>query len=407
VLERDLIAPKRGCRSTQKAAVLATPVRVGMFSALTVDTHSVFLATPAERPPGIALAVKDLFDTAGLTTTYGSRIFADNVPVRSADAVTRLEASGYGVVGKTNLFEFAYGITSQNAHYGTVPNPLDRSRTAGGSSGGSAAAVAAGLAQVALGTDSGGSIRIPSACCGVVGFKPSHGLVSLEGCFPLAPSFDHGGPIARSTQGCADAMAALVPGWAPCHLADLADVTVGVTWTEHADEIVRASVQRAAARLPRRRSLPFPMPDLSAAGFMSEIADTHRELFAAHANEYGPDVRAKVRSCLNVSEDDARASRDARERYRQQALDALDGVDLLLTPTLPILAPAVDAPDRDIRESMTLLTHGFNALGWPAIALPCASGEPVPASVQLIGRPGDDALVLAAARLLEPGLARP
>jgi aspartyl-tRNA(Asn)/glutamyl-tRNA(Gln) amidotransferase subunit A len=378
-----------------------------MFSVLNVDTHPVFLATPPERPPGIALAVKDLFDTAGLTTTYGSRIFADNVPVRSADAVTRLEASGYGVVGKTHLCEFAYGITSQNAHYGTVPNPLDRSRTAGGSSGGSAAAVAAGLAQVALGTDSGGSIRIPSACCGVVGFKPTHGLVSLEGCFPLAPSFDHAGPIARSTQGCADTMAALVPGWTPRHLADLADVTIGVTWTEHADETVRASVQRAATRLPRRRSLQFPFPEFSAAGFMSEVADTHRELFAAHGDAYGPDVRAKVQSCLAVSCDDARASRDARERYRQQALDALDGVDLLLTPTLPILAPAVETPDQEIRESMTLMTHGFNALGWPAIALPCLSGESVPASVQLVGRPGDDALVLAAARLLELAIAQP
>jgi aspartyl-tRNA(Asn)/glutamyl-tRNA(Gln) amidotransferase subunit A len=360
---------------------------------------------PANRPPGIALAVKDLVDTAGLTTTYGSRIFADHVPVRSADAVTRLEASGYGVVGKTNLCEFAYGITSQNAHYGTVPNPLDRSRTAGGSSSGSAAAVAAGLAQVALGTDTGGSIRIPSACCGVVGFKPTHGLVSLEGCFPLAPSFDHAGPIARSTHECADMMAALAPGWTPRHLADLADVTVGVAWTERADETVRASVERTAARLPRRRWLAFPFPEFSPAGFMSEVADTHRELFAAHGDEYGPDVRAKVQSCLEVSRDDARASRDARERYRQQALDALDGVDLLLVPTLPILAPAIEASDLEIRESMTLMTHGFNALGWPAIALPCPSGDSVPASVQLVGRPGDDALVLAAARLLESAVA--
>jgi aspartyl-tRNA(Asn)/glutamyl-tRNA(Gln) amidotransferase subunit A len=376
-----------------------------MLIDLSVDTHPVFLATPADRPPGIALAVKDLFDTAGLTTTYGSRIFADHVPERSADAVTLLEASGYGVVGKTNLCEFAYGITSHNAHYGTVPNPLDRSRTAGGSSGGSAAAVASGLAHVALGTDSGGSIRIPSACCGVVGFKPTHGLVSLHGCFPLAPSYDHAGPIARSTQGCADTMAALAPGWTPRHLADLADVTVAVAWIEHADEIVRASVQRTAGRLPRRRSLQFPFPEFSAAGFMSEVAGTHRELFAAHGDEYSPDVRAKVRSCLEVSRDDARAARDARERYRQQALDALDGVDLLLTPTLPILAPAVEAPDREIRESMTLMTHGFNALGWPAIALPCPSGESVPASVQLVGRPGDDALVLAAAQLLELAVA--
>ena len=147
-----------------------------------------------ERPPrASALAVKDLFDTEGLTTTYGSAIFRDHVPAATAEAVVRLEAAGYANVGKTNLHEFAYGVTSMNPHFGWVPNPLAPGRIAGGSSGGSAAALAAGLADAALGTDTGGSIRIPAAYCGVVGFKPTFGLVPMDGVWPLSPSYDHAG----------------------------------------------------------------------------------------------------------------------------------------------------------------------------------------------------------------------
>ena len=142
---------------------------------------TIFLARPERIGDGIPLAVKDLFDTAGLRTTYGSILFADQVPERTAEAVARLEAAGYVNVGKTNLHEFAYGITSYNPHFGAVPNPLASDRTAGGSSAGSGAALAAGLADAALGSDSGGSVRIPAACCGVVGFKPSRGLVPLDG----------------------------------------------------------------------------------------------------------------------------------------------------------------------------------------------------------------------------------
>jgi len=173
--------------------------------------EGIFLALPGKPAPGIPLAVKDLFDTAGLVTTYGSSIFAEHVPQQTAEAVRLLEAAGYVDVGKTNLHEFAYGVTSMNPHYGWVPNPVRERRIAGGSSGGSAAALAAGLADAALGTDTGGSIRIPAAYCGVVGFKPTYGLVSLEGCWPLAPSYDHAGPMARTVSECVSMMEALVP----------------------------------------------------------------------------------------------------------------------------------------------------------------------------------------------------
>src|SRR6266540_110982 len=179
------------------------------------ERSGIFLAKPELPATGIRLAVKDLFDTAGLTTTYGSIVYAEHVPDRTAEAVGRLEAAGYANVGKTNLHEFAYGITSVNPHYGTVPNPAYPGRMAGGSSGGSAAALAADLADAALGTDSGGSIRIPAACCGVVGFKPTYDLVPADGCFPLAPSFDHVGPMARTVGGCAEMMEALAPGFEP------------------------------------------------------------------------------------------------------------------------------------------------------------------------------------------------
>src|SRR6478752_7337009 len=191
----------------------------------------IFLATPAAVGDGRRLAVKDLLDTADLTTTYGSAIFAEHVPATSAASVLLAEAAGYANVGKTNLHEFAYGVTSENAHFGTVPNPLASGRIAGGSSGGSAAALAAGLAEAALGTDSGGSIRIPSACCGTTGLKPTYGLVSTDGVFPLAPSFDHSGPMALDVDGCVAMMGALVPRFAVEEVG-LGDVRAGLAWVE-------------------------------------------------------------------------------------------------------------------------------------------------------------------------------
>jgi aspartyl-tRNA(Asn)/glutamyl-tRNA(Gln) amidotransferase subunit A len=348
--------------------------------------------------------VKDLFDTAGLATTYGSILFADHVPREDAEAVRRAVAAGYVNVGKTNLHEFAYGTTSENPHFGTVPNPLAPGRLAGGSSGGSAAALAAGLADAALGSDTGGSIRIPAACCGVTGFKPTYGLVPLDGCFPLAPTFDHAGPMARDVEGCARLLEALAPGFAPTEL-ELEDVEVGVCWTELADPLVRERVEAAAALFPNRRRLELPLTEGIHAVFMREAADIHRELFEEHAESYGENVRIKLERCLAVTDADYERAAAARARYRERLEETAAGVDLLLTPTLVCVAPRVGLDELELRDMLTRLTFPFNATGWPALALPCGVAEDgLPASVQLVAPPGEDARVIAAGAALERAL---
>jgi aspartyl-tRNA(Asn)/glutamyl-tRNA(Gln) amidotransferase subunit A len=364
--------------------------------------EGIWLARPEESRPGVPVAVKDLLDTAGLTTTYGSAIFAEHVPAESAAAVTLLEAAGYAVAGKTNLHEFAYGVTSQNAHFGTVPNPVAPGRLAGGSSGGSAAAIAAGEVELALGSDSGGSIRIPAAWCWIVGLKPTYDLVPADGCFPLAPSYDHVGPMAATVEGCAELMEALVPGFEQDGLESLSELAVGVAWTEHAEPLVRERVEAAAALFPRARPVDFPFPDPAEnALFAREIADVHRPLFPEHADEYGEAVRTKIERCLAVADAEVVTAERLREEYRERAAEALDGLDLLVTPTLAFVALPVTVDEREVRSGVTRFTYPFDVLGWPALALPCGPAEDgLPASVQLVGRAGDDARVLAAGRLL-------
>ena len=366
--------------------------------------EGIFLARPDDPGPGIPLAVKDLLDTAGLTTTYGSAIFADHVPATSAECVKRLKAAGYSNIGKTNLHEFAYGITSENPHFGTVPNPVAPGRIAGGSSGGSAAALAAGLADAALGTDSGGSIRIPAACCGVVGFKPTYDLVPTGGCFPLAPSFDHVGPMARTVAECAAQLEALAPAFEASTLESLEEVQVGVAWVDAADPLVAERVRAAAAHFPRRRDVDWPLPEISPL-FMREVADVHRELYAEHAELYGDSLAVKIERCLAVSEAEASHAARVRKEYGERCSDLFEGLDLLLTPTLVCVAPPTAVGDLPLRETLIRHTLPFNTLGWPALALPCGPAEGgLPASVQLVGRPGSDALVLAAGERLEGAL---
>jgi aspartyl-tRNA(Asn)/glutamyl-tRNA(Gln) amidotransferase subunit A len=350
--------------------------------------EGIFLARPAEPAAGIPLAVKDLFDTAGLATTYGSSIFAGHVPEETAGAVRRLERAGYVNVGKTNLHEFAYGVTSMNPHYGWVPNPVLAGRIAGGSSGGSAAALAA-------------------AYCGVVGFKPTYGLVSLDGCWPLSPSYDHAGPMARTVAECVAMLEALVPEFEPAPQPGLADLRVAVAWLDDAEAGVRARVEAAAALFPNRERIEFPRGRGNLKVFMREIAEVHETLFAEQPDAYGADVARKIGQCLAVTDGEVAEAERVRASYRDEAATLLEGFDLLVTPTQGFVAPTYEeAADDSLRAGITSFTNPFNALGWPALALPCGTAEHgLPASIQLVGRPGEDAAVLAAGLALEAQVA--
>jgi aspartyl-tRNA(Asn)/glutamyl-tRNA(Gln) amidotransferase subunit A len=351
--------------------------------------------------------VKDLFDTAGVRTTYGSAVFADHVPTASAEAVVRLEAAGWVDVGKANLHEFAYGVTSQNRHYGVVPNPAAPGRTAGGSSGGSGAALAAGLADGALGSDTGGSIRIPAACCGIVGFKPTFGLVPADGVFPLAPSFDHVGPMARDVAGCIELMRALAPGLSVDEAASLDGLSVGIAWADACAPLVRERVLAAAALFGDAEPVKFPDAVGTQAVYLREIADVHRELYAESSELYGENIRPKIERCLAVEDAEVAAAAAARESLRAEAEAALGGHRLLMAPTLAFVAPPADVDEIAERGSFVHFTYPFNALGWPALAVPAGPAEDgLSSSVQLVGRPGDDALVLATGLALEAALAR-
>jgi aspartyl-tRNA(Asn)/glutamyl-tRNA(Gln) amidotransferase subunit A len=336
-----------------------------------------------------------------VTTTYGSALFAEHVPVVSAAAVGLLESDGYAVAGKTNLHEFAYGISSQNPHYGTVPNPAAPGRLAGGSSGGSGAAIAAGDVELALGTDSAGSIRIPAAWCGCVGFKPTYGLVSAEGCFPLAPSYDTVGPMASSVEGCERLMHALVPEYEPAELESLEELEVGVAWLDEAEPLVRERVTEAAALFPRRHEIELPLAPDNRADFVREVADVHRPLFPGNEELYGDNVRGKIECALRVNDADAAAAERGRAEYRERAAEALGDLDLVVTPTVALVAPPADVDELELRSRGTALTFPFSSLGWPALALPCGAAEGgLPVSVQLAAPAGADARVLAAGRLL-------
>jgi len=317
--------------------------------------------------------------------------------------VRLLEAAGYANVGKANLHEFAYGVTSENPHYGRVPNPLAEGRIAGGSSGGSAAALAAGLVDAALGSDSAGSIRIPAACCGVVGFKPSFGLVPIDGCFPLAPSFDHAGPMAREVAECRQMIEALVPGFERLDV-ELSDLVVGVAWLGEADPLVRARVEEAAAMFPNHRELALGVPDREqwGAAFRREVLESHAALYPERAEDYGDDVRRSLEAAAELTDSEVEAARRLREGLREELPEALAGVDLLLTPTLPCVAPPYGEGSRTV---LTKLTALFNLTGWPALALPCGPAEDgLPASIQLAAPTGEDTLVLAAGAALEQAL---
>jgi Asp-tRNA(Asn)/Glu-tRNA(Gln) amidotransferase A subunit family amidase len=248
-------------------------------------------------------------------------------------------------------------------------------------------------------------VRIPAACCGVVGFKPTYDAIPIDGCFPLAPSYDHVGPMARDVAGCEQMMGALVPGFEPESL-ELDDLAVGVAWTEMAEPLLRARVEEAAERFSDLRQIDLPLPPAEAYAVMQrEAAEVHEPIWRDHREAYGQNVAAKLERAQRVTDTEYERALLDREAYRDQIAAAFDELDLVVAPTLPTVAPAAGIGDLALREAMIRLTLPWNTVGYPALALPCGTAElGLPASVQLIGKPGHDAVVLAAGRALERSL---
>ncbi len=330
------------------------------------------------RLAGVPLLVKDLLDTAGVRTTYGSAIHSGHVPARTASAVAALEAEGAIVVGKANLDEYAWGVCGQNPHFGDVVNPGHPGRVAGGSSSGSAAALAAGMVPLALGTDTGGSIRLPAAACGVVGLKPALGTVAVDGVHPLAPSFDTVGPMARTMEDCALAHAILTGTAVP--EPRLAGLRVGVltrppdvappageparderalAW---ADELRALGAEVAEAELPAPEGDTWPV-------FYAEAARVHADRFPARAAEYGRVVRAKLEAAQTVGRAEEEEGRRVLRAWRAAAAHE-PAWDVLVSPVLGLAElPRAGVDELEVRLPFSAYTRVFSYLGWPAVAL--------------------------------------
>jgi aspartyl-tRNA(Asn)/glutamyl-tRNA(Gln) amidotransferase subunit A len=377
---------------------------------------------------GIPFSVKDLIDTAGVRTTAGSELFKDRVPAEDATVVQRLRQAGAVLLGKTNLHEFAYGGSSMVSYFGAVRNPWDQRRIAGGSSGGAAAAVASGVGFAALGTDTAGSIRLPSALCGAVGFKPSYGLVSTRGVIPLSWSYDHVGPITRTVHDAALVLQAIAgydaqdPASVPYRQQDYATamqretagLRVGVPAAFFCDDLDReiaAAFEAALSTLDRltagHRKVEVPAdPDYTV--HICEAFTFHAKFVAESPNLYQPETLRRIRSGEKVTVADYIQKRRELDGFRHGAAEVFRDVDVIVTPATPRLAPVIaelEKEPKELRRNETVLlrnTRPFSILGAPAISAPCGfSSSGLPIGLQIAGRPGEDATVMALAAAYE------
>ncbi len=384
----------------------------------------------AARGPlaGWTIAVKDNIDVGGVRGTRGSAFFAERIAPADAECVRRLRAADAIVVGTANLHELAYGATTDNPHHGTCRNPWDRTRTPGGSSGGSGAAVGADLCLAALGTDTGGSIRVPAALCNVSGLRPTFGSVSTVGTFPAGPSLDTVGPLARSVEDVA-ALTDVLAGYDPADpwaveratvpalpgLGDgVAGLRIGVAAGGVFDEIdpdVAANVRASADRLD---ALGAHVDEVSIEGsdeavehgavlIRAEALANHRERLAREPERFGPDVRRRLELGREIGGDDLAAATAAIQRWRHRVARRLHALDLVVTATCPGTAPQIDGAEMIATTArLTRITLVFSLAHVPALSIPAGPGsDGLPTGLQIVAAPGRDDLTLRAGHALQ------
>jgi aspartyl-tRNA(Asn)/glutamyl-tRNA(Gln) amidotransferase subunit A len=380
------------------------------------------LASGRDRGPlhGIPIAHKDLIWTKGVRTTSGSKLFADYVPNSNAQVVEKLNDAGAVMVGKTGLHELAYGITSDNPHFGTIRNPRNPEHIPGGSSGGSGVAVATGMALMATGSDTGGSIRIPASYCGVVGIKPTYGLVSVSGVQPLSFSLDHIGPLTTTVGDARVSLDAMADSArrkpAP---ASIRQIRVGVPENYYLTQVapeVQEAVHNAAKRAEGlgARVTPVQVPDIETFNAASRVillseASALYEPYMDRQSEIGLDVRALLYQGRLVPATDYVNAQRLRKVLANEFRALFRSIDCLFTPATPITAPRIGQREVEISGEMldtrlvtTRFARAFNALGFPALAMPCGeTPEGMPIGLQMVGRPFEENLLFKLGEALE------
>jgi aspartyl-tRNA(Asn)/glutamyl-tRNA(Gln) amidotransferase subunit A len=377
---------------------------------------------------GIPIAVKDLYETKGTVTTAGSRFFREYVPDKDGAVIEKIKQSGALIMGKTNTHEFAFGVTGVNPHFGACHNPWDTTRISGGSSSGSAVAVATGMSLGALGTDTGGSIRIPASLCGVVGLKPTFGRVSLRGIVPLSWNLDHAGPLARSVRDTA-VLLQVIAGYDPLDPTSeneqIDDYLIGLgesirgwkvafaegSFFEEADPGVTSAVNEAAkafeslGAIVTNVDMEFLRELALSNGQMvqADAAAYHRDRLSEHPDWFGADVRERLESGRSQSSTDYSHARRKQSEGRRLMEALFHDYDLLILPTTPITAPIIEGTNAiEQARRLTRFTAPFNLTGLPALSLPCgydSSGLPI--GLQLVSGAWNEARLLQAGHAYE------
>jgi aspartyl-tRNA(Asn)/glutamyl-tRNA(Gln) amidotransferase subunit A len=407
---------------------ILNPKLNAFITVLDVLAGQVKSPSQANSLAGIPIAVKDLFETRGIRTTAGSKFFKDYVPVEDAAVIAKLKDAGAVIMGKTNTHEIALGVTTVNPHYGTCHNPWDQERIPGGSSGGSAVAVATGMALAALGTDTGGSIRIPASLCGVTGLKPTFGRVSVRGVFPLSWNLDHVGPLTRNVTDAA-LILQVIAGYDPDDPYSINqpvdDYTLGIEkgikerrvvlavgdYVADTDAEILDAVEKAAY-IFEKVGAKVAKVDMS---FLKEAAQAnssmtpadgaayHQQRLTEHPDWFGADVRQRLETGRSLTSTEYILARRTQTEMKHRLDKFFEQYDLLLLPATPIPAPLIEGNDAiEQARRLTRFTSPFNLTGLPALSIPCGFTQGgLPIGLQIVSRAWNEAAVLQAGRVYE------